>query len=486
MNKFQENQPNAAILLESLRSSGYDNYSAIADLIDNSFDANADEVKINISGSDEKNKIITIADNGDGMDRDTLDEALRLGSSTNRSEDSLGKFGMGLITASISMGKKLVVVTKYSGKFLTGIHDLELVEKEKKFVKEVRESTDLERNAFINKLGYVKSGTLVAIQKIDNVHNKNNTIFINTLTKKLGEIFRDFINTKKNISINEKMVYAVDPMFRDQKSEELIDVSKDFTCDENTATVRLKIYHLPKFSASESRELKVNQLTQGFYVMRNNRQIAGGQSLGIFTKHNYRNRFRAEIYFSGKLDKAMGINFKKENVVKTAEQEDIYNWLESLSTPQIEAIYNIAKNKATEKLPDVDHNTSKKVIENKSSLLKKPRIIQTGSNKQLKSLRSDDFSDVEFAVEHNTHLAPLYQIDYKGNKITIRYNADHIFYINVLKETAGDNIDLVNAIDFMIYSSALSLINISSTEDTLHLKDDFIDNMSDNLRALLS
>jgi len=46
MENYTSNQPNAAKLLESLRSSGYDNYSAIADLIDNAFDANADAIKV--------------------------------------------------------------------------------------------------------------------------------------------------------------------------------------------------------------------------------------------------------------------------------------------------------------------------------------------------------------------------------------------------------------------------------------------------------
>ena len=91
MDKFTANQPNAAKLLESLRSSGYDNYSALADLIDNSFDANADNIKVEIGEGKDGKVLISIADNGDGMDKKTLDQALRLGSLTGQDNVSLGK-----------------------------------------------------------------------------------------------------------------------------------------------------------------------------------------------------------------------------------------------------------------------------------------------------------------------------------------------------------------------------------------------------------
>jgi signal transduction histidine kinase len=98
MDKYSNNQPNAAKLLESLRSSGYDNYSAIADLIDNSFDANADVIKVGLGETKGEDYLLTISDNGEGMDERLLDQALRLGSVSDRDNESLGKYGMGLIT----------------------------------------------------------------------------------------------------------------------------------------------------------------------------------------------------------------------------------------------------------------------------------------------------------------------------------------------------------------------------------------------------
>ena len=97
------NEPNPARLIESLRHVGYGNYEAIADLVDNCFDAEADRVFIQIS-QHRGDFHITVADNGWGMGRETLDQALKLGSLTERDiATDLGKFGMGLVTASLSL-----------------------------------------------------------------------------------------------------------------------------------------------------------------------------------------------------------------------------------------------------------------------------------------------------------------------------------------------------------------------------------------------
>jgi hypothetical protein len=482
MENYSDNQPNAAKLMESLRSSGYDNYNAIADLIDNSFDANADDVRVNIGGGVGKSQIVTISDNGDGMDAATLDQALRLGSKTGQDDDRLGKYGLGLITASISMGKHLTVITKHDGKFITGIHDLEKVISTDKFIKEIRDSSMIEKQSFLSKLGHVKSGTVIIIKDLDNLQNKNTSAFSATLIRKLGETFRDFINANKKISINDKDVWSVDPMFRPE-SEELIDVTHDFQVDGEQSMVRLRVFHLPKLSLHEAKEKGINIPNQGFYLMRNNRQIARGESLGMFTKHNYDNRFRAEIYFSGKVDKLVGVNFKKEDV---SLSDEMFTWIRTNAFPQIQAIYNIASRKESADKPNIDHGSATRVISNKSTILKKPKIEVDNPIKELSILDRDGFADVDFVVEHNTHLAPLYQVDLTGKRLTIRYNADHIFYETVMKGAAQDNKDLLNAIDFLTYSTALSLIGITSSEETAPLKDKFVDDLSDNLRALMS
>src|SRR5437899_1999982 len=105
MRYVQPNDPNAGRLVESLRHLGYGNYEALADIVDNSIDADAQNLKITIQQKNTQHQI-SIADNGHGMSRHVLDQAMRLGSMTERDHNSdLGKFGMGLVTASLSIAR---------------------------------------------------------------------------------------------------------------------------------------------------------------------------------------------------------------------------------------------------------------------------------------------------------------------------------------------------------------------------------------------
>ena len=109
----QECIPFAPSLIESMRSLGYSFPSAIADLIDNSISANAK--RIDIISDPGTNPYLIILDDGTGMSPERLYEAMRYGSTNpleTRDENDLGRFGLGLKSASLSQCRKLVVVTK--------------------------------------------------------------------------------------------------------------------------------------------------------------------------------------------------------------------------------------------------------------------------------------------------------------------------------------------------------------------------------------
>ena len=103
--------PSARRLVQSLRDIGYDLPSAVADIIDNSIAAEATEVRVDLSfeGSD---SWVSIADNGTGMTVGDLIEAMRYGTERDYSESELGKFGLGLKTASMSQCRRLTVATR--------------------------------------------------------------------------------------------------------------------------------------------------------------------------------------------------------------------------------------------------------------------------------------------------------------------------------------------------------------------------------------
>ena len=115
--EFDFAPPGASAMLESLRGIGYTPSSAIADLIDNSIAARATRVRVDFiwRGPD---SIIRISDNGHGMDRNALVAAMRPASRhmlEPREPDDLGRFGLGLKTASLSQGSLLVVASRVDG-----------------------------------------------------------------------------------------------------------------------------------------------------------------------------------------------------------------------------------------------------------------------------------------------------------------------------------------------------------------------------------
>lgn len=103
--------PSARRLTESLRDIGYDLSAAVADLVDNSLDADAEDIRIDV-GHDLDGGWIRIADDGVGMTERQLEEAMRYGSSRSYGPTDLGHFGLGLKTASLSQGRRLTVATR--------------------------------------------------------------------------------------------------------------------------------------------------------------------------------------------------------------------------------------------------------------------------------------------------------------------------------------------------------------------------------------
>ena len=99
MEKIIESIPEARLLLMSLRSVGYTEETAVADIIDNSISAGANEIKIFFDWIKQR---ILIIDNGIGMDSDSLIKNMRIGSADPheiRASTDLGRFGMGMKTA---------------------------------------------------------------------------------------------------------------------------------------------------------------------------------------------------------------------------------------------------------------------------------------------------------------------------------------------------------------------------------------------------
>lgn len=103
--------PGARRLITSLRDEGYDFVTAAADIIDNSIQAGAKEVNIRMEFNGDSSWFL-VSDDGKGMSSEELNEAMRFGTKREYDDDELGKFGLGLKTASISQCRRLTVASR--------------------------------------------------------------------------------------------------------------------------------------------------------------------------------------------------------------------------------------------------------------------------------------------------------------------------------------------------------------------------------------
>jgi len=167
---YEDCPPKADAMINSLRAFGYDLSMAIADLIDNSIFANAKNIWIRY-GWNEGNPWISILDDGEGMTEDILKEAMRLGCQNPneaRNPNDLGRFGLGLKTASFSQCKIVTVHTKTpEGETSTRCWNLDHVERSKKW--ELGKKAPGGAARIISDINTVPHGTIVLWQGLDRV-----------------------------------------------------------------------------------------------------------------------------------------------------------------------------------------------------------------------------------------------------------------------------------------------------------------------------
>lgn len=151
--------PDPISLIESMRAVGYSVEAAIADLVDNSISARADLVEIKYDASDDP--FVAILDNGWGMAPDELTSAMRHGSGNPtdaREPDDLGRFGLGLKTASLSQCRKLTVVSRKDNVTSARRWDLDIVQQSGRWLVVVPELKELEVLPMFPRLQVLESG----------------------------------------------------------------------------------------------------------------------------------------------------------------------------------------------------------------------------------------------------------------------------------------------------------------------------------------
>lgn len=316
--------PKASSLIESLRDIGYSFESAIADIIDNSITAKAKNINIYF---DFHNKELSLAilDDGIGMREKELIEAMRPGTKNpldSRDENDLGRFGLGLKTASFSQCRKLTVVSSQDNQKVATVWDLDYVAKEEDWSLKILENDEI---SVLYKVDELKTnGTLILWEETDRI--VDNSVFdanedviyekIENLQKHLELVFHRYLKGKDkiNIFINGEQLKAFDPFFSHHRATQELTEEIIILNDEK---IKITPYILPHYSKVSAQDYEYYAgsggylKNQGFYVYRNKRLLISGTWFRLISQSEMYKLARIQIDLPNSLDDLWKIDVKK-------------------------------------------------------------------------------------------------------------------------------------------------------------------------------
>lgn len=328
--------PSAARLTESLRDIGYDFPAAVADIVDNSIMAGASRVDIRIEFNGENSSVV-IADDGEGMSANGLLEALRFGSRRAYSASDLGRYGLGLKTASLSQCRSVTVATCKSSapkRIAVRMLDLDLIAEwdEWLVVEPVR---DLAVTHARQRLAE-GPGTVVIWRKLDRVlpegrpeggwaRRRLGAMAAKTV-EHLGIVFHRYLEGTEGcdlvLTVNGEKVQDWNPFALSEPARTVLPLQRfEVVVGNSSGVVTLQRYILPardQFSSPEQFERLSGPLNwnrqQGIYIYRADRLVQWGGWNGIRGIDEHTKLARAALNFDTDLDSVFNINVAKMRV----------------------------------------------------------------------------------------------------------------------------------------------------------------------------
>jgi hypothetical protein len=329
--------PSAKRLITSLRDLGYDFSQAVADIVDNSIESGASLVAIDVE-FDGDDSWVRIADDGKGMTPEELREALRYGAERDYKEDDLGKFGLGLKTASMSQCRNLCVASRWNpdrADIAAYSWDLEHIERTNRW-----EILPMERNGLAPTIRQPlkdTTGTVVLWQRLDRIlgykhpygesARKRLSQTCRDIEVHLGMVFHRFLTgegrrKRFKLLLNGNEVKPWDPFCSAEgKTKKLQPVYIPVKQDGVSGEVFLEPFILPHqddFSSPDAFRLASGPANwnqqQGFYIYRANRMIQSGGWSNFRAPDEHTKLARIAVSFLPTLDEAFKINVAKMRV----------------------------------------------------------------------------------------------------------------------------------------------------------------------------
>ena len=317
--------PHAASLIQSLRDIGYSCETALADIIDNSITAGAKIVEV-MSDASSAEPALGILDDGRGMDFAELVEAMRPGTRSplvSRDMNDLGRFGLGLKSASFSQCKRLTVVTRKNGIFSGATWDLDIVAKTNRWDIEIHDEED--DIPWADKLQ--SDGTLVVWRSLDRLSGglqhdlgkqaEHINRAISGAERHVRLVFHRFMSegrTSLVIRLNGRQLEPIDPFgtrFSTHQSD------RPDQLELRNGVVEFQSFTLPHHKSipvADWNELggpEGHLRSQGFYVYRGRRLIIAGSWLGLARQTELTKLCRIKVDIPNTMDADWKIDVKK-------------------------------------------------------------------------------------------------------------------------------------------------------------------------------
>lgn len=516
-------QPDPARIMEGLRDTGYDFNTAMADLVDNSIAAHATKIKVSVTLSPSGDVAVHIADNGCGMDFDGLKNAMRYGSQRRTDASSLGKFGLGLKTASTAFCRSLSVMSKNETSEYRKVQwDLDEVCKRNEW-ELLCPPVDEDEIDLLEDVTNGGAGTLVIWDKVDrlmkayssqNYTKKAFERIVANLKQHFAMVYQRFLDPEfesaptVDLFLNEEKVEPWDPFCLKEKNTNLIakqDVEVEIAENKKSAFT-LKAYILPRveeFSTPEAKATaKISNDYEGFYVYRENRLIYFGDWLGMFVSDPHFSLLRVEFNFDHSLDEAFNVDIKKSKILLA---EEIFQWIKESFMPaprrQAADIYRKGQNKkVAAKGQDGAHDSSNTNISDKADKVQGSKVtVDNAETGDVTVQNSNGTTTGKIRVvlktpSNRTRVIPIQNLDDgmlweptiagDNQDHAVSINQSHDYYKKVYAPVLGNSV-MVTGMDALLW--ALSEAELSTyNQDTKEYFEDMRAMVSRILKKLVA
>jgi len=321
----EEIPPRASALAESLRDIGYSLQTAVADVIDNSLTAGARRIEL-LADTHSESPTIGSIDDGTGMTETELLEAMRPGCRSPldpRPKTDLGRFGLGLKTASFSQCRRLSVISRKGSEMSCAVWDLDKVAKRDKWIVEL--PADTTGIPWSERL--VADGTLVVWERLDRIVDSDFTSSRRDLVRQLDEtathiefVFHRFLSSgepkerRVKILLNGREIQPFDPFHSNHVATQHHPEER-FQVDGREIRIRpVTLPHRDKVSKTDWQRYAGPEgyvKNQGFYLYRNRRLIVHGTWFRLARQLELTKLSRVMIDIPNNLDAEWKIDVKK-------------------------------------------------------------------------------------------------------------------------------------------------------------------------------